>query len=166
MQNLTTSPRGLALIESFEDFSPTVYTCPAGKLTIGFGHVVRPRDRFPKPLTLTDATALMHADLHLVEIYLTAKLPALTEQCRFDAVASFTFNCGIGNFDQSTLKTLLKAGNYAAAVGEFEKWVHVGSRVLHGLEIRRRCEKLMFTGCSDSVIETERRRLAALKGKS
>jgi len=31
---------GLALIKRFESFSPTVYVCPAGYPTIGYGHVV------------------------------------------------------------------------------------------------------------------------------
>jgi hypothetical protein len=35
---------------------------------------------------------------------------------------------------------------------------------VRGLAIRRACEQLMFAGCSDNAIETERRRLTALKG--
>ena len=31
---------GLNLIQRFEGFSPTIYLCPAGYPTIGFGHVV------------------------------------------------------------------------------------------------------------------------------
>ncbi len=32
---------GLALIKRFESFSPTIYTCPGGWPTIGYGHVVK-----------------------------------------------------------------------------------------------------------------------------
>ncbi len=31
---------GLDLIKRFEGFSPTIYICPAGYPTIGYGHVV------------------------------------------------------------------------------------------------------------------------------
>jgi GH24 family phage-related lysozyme (muramidase) len=40
---LTTSVRGLALIRSFEKFEPKAYLCPAGKLTIGYGHNLEAR---------------------------------------------------------------------------------------------------------------------------
>ena len=32
----------IALIKRFEGFCAKVYTCPAGKPTIGYGHVVKP----------------------------------------------------------------------------------------------------------------------------
>ena len=34
---------GLRLIQRFEGFSPTIYICPAGWPTIGYGHVVKDR---------------------------------------------------------------------------------------------------------------------------
>ena len=39
---------GLDLIKRFEGFSPTIYICPAGYPTIGYGHVVldEEKDRF------------------------------------------------------------------------------------------------------------------------
>lgn len=36
---------GLNLIKRFEGFSPTIYICPAGHPTIGYGHLVRPEER-------------------------------------------------------------------------------------------------------------------------
>ena len=36
---------GLDLIKRFEGFSPTIYICPAGYPTIGYGHVVRDDER-------------------------------------------------------------------------------------------------------------------------
>ncbi len=40
---------GLDLIKRFEGFSPTVYICPGGLPTIGYGHVVKDheREQFP-----------------------------------------------------------------------------------------------------------------------
>ena len=39
---------GLDLIKRFEGFSPTVYICPAGYPTIGYGHLVRDHESFEK----------------------------------------------------------------------------------------------------------------------
>lgn len=36
------SQKGLDLIKEFEGFRGSPYRCPAGKLTIGYGHVIDP----------------------------------------------------------------------------------------------------------------------------
>ena len=38
MSDLTISENGLSMIASFESFEPKAYYCPAGVLTIGYGH--------------------------------------------------------------------------------------------------------------------------------
>ena len=35
---MKTNTKGLDLIKQFEGFIPKAYLCPAGKLTIGYGH--------------------------------------------------------------------------------------------------------------------------------
>ena len=163
---LTTSPRGLELIRSFEKFEPKAYLCPAGKWTIGYGHVIRQSEPQLRTKTLTrgEAEQLLRADCHTAEIYLSAVLPDWVRPHHFDALVSFCFNCGIKAFDGSTLRVKLKAGDRLAAQAEFGKWVFAKGRRLRGLGGRRACEALMFAGCSDNAIETERRRLESLKG--
>ncbi len=163
---LTTSPRGLELIRSFEKFEPKAYLCPAGKWTIGYGHVIRQSEPQLRTKTLTrgEAEQLLRADCHTAEIYLSAVLPDWVRPHHFDALVSFCFNCGIKAFDGSTLRVKLKAGDRLAAQAEFGKWVFAKGRRLRGLGVRRACEALMFAGCSDNAIETERRRLESLKG--
>lgn len=163
---LTTSPRGLELIRSFEKFEPKAYLCPAGKWTIGYGHVIRQSEPQLRTKTLTrgEAEQLLRADCHTAEIYLSAVLPDWVRPHHFDALISFCFNCGIKAFDGSTLRVKLKAGDRLAAQAEFGKWVFAKGRRLRGLAVRRACEALMFAGCSDNAIETERRRLESLKG--
>lgn len=139
-----TSPRGIALIKFFENFSPTVYTCPAGFPTIGWGHKVLQRDTFVPPITVDQADLILHNDLGHVEIYLTGVLPGLTRN-EFDALVSLIENIGVGAFDQSTLLKLIKAGNKVAAAQEFGRWVHDANRnVLPGLVTRRQAERDMF----------------------
>jgi lysozyme len=162
---LITSPRGLALIRSFENFAPKAYRCPAGKWTIGYGHVIRANEAWLMTATLTQAQAeqLLRDDLRPVETYLSRVLPDWARTHHFDALASLVFNIGATAFDGSTLLARLKSGNRTAAQAEFVKWVFAAGKRLRGLEIRRACEQLMFAGCTDNTIETERRRLSLIK---
>lgn len=139
----TTSLRGIALIKHFESFSATVYTCPAGKMTIGYGHLVRKIDRITPPITREQADALLRNDLAPVEIYLSAVLPELKHN-EGDALASFAFNVGLGAFEKSTLLQKIKAGDKPGAAAEFGRWVHAGDKVLPGLVTRRKAERDMF----------------------
>jgi lysozyme len=70
------------------------------------------------------------------------------KQHQFDALASFVFNVGQGAFARSTLKRKLKAGDFAAAAREFERWVFAtqnGKKVrLPGLVKRRQAERALF----------------------
>lgn len=149
MVTRTTSSSGIALIKRFETFSRRSYVCPAGKLTIGYGHVIRPSDRFVAPISEPYACGLLADDLRTVEIYLTATLPD-APQCQFDALASFAFNAGLGALDKSTLLKKLKAGDVDGAANEFGRWVWITDPVsqqrvkLAGLITRRAAERDLF----------------------
>ena len=160
-----TSPRGIALIAHFEDFASRASFCPARQRTIGDGHVILKHERELTTATITEAKArdILAADLAVCETYLNGVLPIWVSQHHFDALASFVFNCGIGNFDKSTLRQRLADGNRQAAAEEFKKWVFGGGKKLWGLHIRRVCESLLFQGMSDAAIANERARLQALK---
>lgn len=152
----TASPVCHALIKRFESFSATPYRCPAGKLTIGYGHVVKMTDRIVPPITVEHATALLADDLAPVEIYLTGVLPDIT-QSQFDALASFAYNAGIGALDGSTLLKRVKAGDMAGAGAEFGKWnkarVNGVLTKLGGLVKRRAAEAALFLS---TEIKTQR----------
>lgn len=148
MNTLKPSNACFRLIESFESFSATVYMCPAGKPTIGYGHVVLPSEAFPKPITLDQARALLAADVKPIELYLNAVLPGLAQH-RFDALVSFIFNVGIGAFDRSTLRRRIKQGNVAGAAAEFARWNKAGNKILAGLIRRRDAERSMFLGVAN-----------------
>lgn len=84
---------GLGLIKRFEGFSSTVYICPAGYPTIGYGHLVRDNEKFEtisqeaaEALLRIDVESAEHAVLRLIDIPLT--------DGQFDALVSFTFNLG------------------------------------------------------------------------
>lgn len=150
----TATPACLDLIRRFESFSPTVYRCPAGKLSIGYGHVVLKTDRLIPPITQAQAEALLADDLAPVEIYLTAVVPGVP-QCQFDALASFAYNAGIGALDGSTLLKRVKAGDVPGAAAQFGKWIHAhvngAEKVLPGLVTRRAAEAALFQGLEASA---------------
>lgn len=135
------------LIRRFEGFSATPYRCPAGKLTIGFGHVVKMTDRIVPPITRAQADALLADDLAPVEIYLTGVLPDIP-QGQFDALASFAYNAGLNALDKSTLLKRVKAGDVPGAVAQFARWVHAHVKdvqiILPGLVTRRAAEAALF----------------------
>ena len=69
---------------------------------------------------------------------------ALT-QPQFDALVSFVFNVGGGNFQTSTLLKELNAGHVAAVPGQLARWNTAGGQVLQGLVNRRRAEGELFS---------------------
>ena len=146
-QKLTISPAGLDLIKRFESFSATPYLCPAKKMTIGYGHVILPRDNNPSAITREQGTDLLRADCGIAETYIravTKTLNPVLNQNEFDALVSLVFNIGVGNFSHSTLLKHLKAGEKTQAAEQFKCWNKSGGKVLRGLVARREAEAALF----------------------
>jgi len=144
---MKTSQDGIDLIKSFEGFAPMGYICPAGKLTIGYGHVIRKGETFGT-LTEPEATALLAVDLVKYEAAVLGCVDpdVALEQHQFDALVSFCYNVGPANVKTSTLLKKLNNGDYEGAANEFQKWVRGGGKVLPGLVKRRIAERAMFLG--------------------
>lgn len=131
------------LVKTFEGLSTTAYKCPAGVLTIGYGHT-RGVEK-DQVITEKQATALLMSDLAAVGAGVERILGDITvTQNEFDALCSFAFNLGTGNLRKSTLLKQLKAGDRNAAAQEFLKWNKAGGRVMPGLTRRRKAEKRLF----------------------
>lgn len=144
--NLRTSDAGLALIKRFEGFQAVWYTCPAGKATIGFGHVKRSGDGIEAPISLEFATALLRQDAAHAENNIRTFVAVPLAQHEFDALVALTFNIGIGAFGKSTLLTMLNADDRAGAAKQFDRWVKAGGETLPGLVKRRAAERALFEG--------------------
>jgi GH24 family phage-related lysozyme (muramidase) len=69
---------------------------------------------------------------------------AATTQHQFDAMVSFAYNVGVGNFQSSTLLRKHKAGDYAGAAAEFVKWNKAAGKVMAGLTRRRAAEAALY----------------------
>ena len=153
------SKAALALLKEFEkgpngDFAALPYTCPAGKNTVGWGHVVRADDRFTYPLTEELADGILRRDLErLAEPIQRVIRPTVLrslKQCQIDALLCFAFNIGAGALSGSTLMAKLNQCDYIGAADQFGRWnkshdPKTGAMIeLAGLTRRRKAERDLF----------------------
>ncbi|WP_147198547.1 lysozyme [Pantoea sp. CCBC3-3-1] len=136
------SNNGINLIKKFEGLELKAYKDSVGILTIGYGHThgVKAGD----VITGQQADAFLREDVHVAELAVNANVKVKLTQGQFDALVSFIFNLGAGNFVKSTLLKKLNAGDYAGAADEFGKWVNAGGKLLPGLVKRRAAEREAF----------------------
>ena len=141
---MKTSPKGIALIKEFEGLRLKAYQCPGGVWTIGYGHTagVKPGMLISK----AQAEEYLKADLIAFERSLNGLGLALNQN-QFDALVSFIYNVGTGNFSNSTLLRKVRANPQENSImDEFLRWVYSKGRVLPGLQRRRLAEmKLYFS---------------------
>jgi len=65
-------------------------------------------------------------------------------QNQFDALVSFTYNCGVGALQRSTLRRVLNQGKYDQVPTQLMRWVYAGGTKYRGLERRRAAEGALF----------------------
>ena len=132
------------LIKQFEGLRLEAYLCPAGIWTIGYGHTsgVSPNSF----ITIQEADEYLHRDVATIEMKLN-KLNLILRQCQWDAIISFVFNVGIGNFKASTLLAKIRINpDDNSIIDEFLRWVYANGKVMRGLQKRRLTEmKLYFS---------------------
>ena len=130
------------LIMRLEGFSDKAYKCPAGVLTIGYGHTgdIKATD----VITKTKAIDLLTQDVNKLCVPCLKDLELTQNQ--YDALCSFIYNVGPTNFNKSTMKKLLVAGKYTEASDQFDRWVKAKGQTIKGLVLRRRAEKRLFLG--------------------
>ena len=132
------------LIKQFEGLRLEAYLCPSGIWTIGYGHTsgVSPNSF----ITIQEADEYLHRDVAAIEMQLN-KLNLSLRQCQWDAIVSFVFNVGIGNFKASTLLAKIRINpDDNSIMDEFLRWVYANGKVMRGLQKRRLTEmKLYFS---------------------
>jgi lysozyme len=156
------SPRGLDFIKSFEGFVPYVYDdkkAPVngkyrewtggpvvGTLTIGYGHTNAAKHhlKIEKGLRISEADArvILDVDLDECEEYVNKAVKVPITQGQFDALVSFTFNCGAGN--AKNIIARLNRGDYKGARAAFDLYVRSKGTVMRGLQRRRDGEQALW----------------------
>jgi len=139
---MKTSPQGIDLIKNFESLKLDAYICPSGVLTIGYGHT---KNVFKGQVTTeNEAEFLLRSDLEETENQIN-ELDLKLRQCQFDALVSFVFNLGFGNFIHSSLSERILANpDDLEIAGEFIKWTKSNGVKLRGLLKRRLAETLLY----------------------
>lgn len=138
---MKTSDKGVALIKAHEGKRLSAYSCPAGVLTIGFGHTTaagHPTVVQGMRISEREADDILRRDLSRFEDRVNRLVKVPLTQGQFDALVSFDFNTGA--LHSSTLLKKLNAGDYAAIPAQLMRWTKGGGRELPGLVRRRRDE--------------------------
>ena len=140
---MKTSNVGIELIQKYEGCMLTAYRCPAGVLTIGYGHTGKvDGQEIYRGMKITKAKAieLLKSDLSKFEKHVM-KYDSIYHynQNQFDALVSFSFN--IGSIDQLTANGTRSISQISSKIPAYNK---AGGKVLAGLVKRRNEEKLLF----------------------
>ena len=142
------SNRGLDLIKSFEGCQLSSYRCPSNKWTIGWGHT----KNVYEGMTITQAQAdqfLFEDVQRFVNAVNQYQARFNFNQNEFDALVSFTYNCGEGS-----LAAVMSCCNTKQEIAEECKLYNKSSdgQVLPGLVRRREEEyKLFMSGASNNA---------------
>lgn len=145
--SLSISNNGLDLIKRFEGCRLTAYQDSVGVWTIGYGHTSGVRKG--QTITQIQADSFLKSDCASAEKSVNSYSKYNWNQNQFDALVSFTFNCGSGN-----LKTLLNNGQRTIAEisSKITAYNKAGGKVLQGLVNRRAAEKELFDKSISSTI--------------
>lgn len=140
------SNKGIELIKKFEGCKLAAYRCPAGVLTIGYGHTGDVKEG--QTITAEYAETLLRADLVKYELKVSKYDPQYNwNQNEFDAMVSFAYN--IGNIDQLTDRGNRSKEVIAEKMLQYNK---AGGKVLSGLTKRRKAERELFlTSCNKAA---------------
>lgn len=134
------SDKGLNIIKKYEGLRLTAYKCPAGVWTIGYGHTSGVSQGMK--CTVADAEAYLLADVASAEKAVQKYDTYYNfDQNEFDALVSFTYNCGSGNLKKLTSngnRTREEISNHITAYNK------AGGKTLSGLVARRAEEKALF----------------------
>lgn len=136
------------LAKPFEGLRLEPYHDPVGYPTIGYGHLLsrEPWASLAKwaPITYEQAYELLQQDLGKAADAVARLCPVPMSDEQRAALIDFTFNCGAGNLQASTLRRLVVRGEGEEAAEQFLRWVFARGVKLPGLVRRRKAEREMF----------------------
>lgn len=138
---------GLALIRAYEGFRGQAYRCPAGILTIGYGHtsMAGPPDvRAGMRMNKAQAEAVLAADVAVFASEIARFIRVELSGNQFSALVSFAYNAGTGAFRKSSVLAAVNRGDFDSVPRRLNLWVKAGGRTLPGLVKRRASEGQLF----------------------
>ena len=145
---MTAGVNCLKLIHHFEGCKLIAYKCPADVWTIGYGST-----RYADGLQVKEGDEItqQQTDVLLMDTLRTyeaavnrdVKVPLLNHQ--FDALVSFCYNIGVGNFHNSSLLKIVNVHQFDTEIPElFMRWKYAKGEILMGLVRRRNAEAYLY----------------------
>ncbi len=118
------------------------YQDSGGIWTIGYGHTGGVREG--QTISQAQAEQYLRNDLASFEndvSSLAQSMGVKLSQGQFDALVSFSYNCGPGNLRSSGIMQMLKANNISGAQNKMKQYIHdAAGNALQGLVTRRATE--------------------------
>ena len=155
-----TSDEGIALIKRWEGLRTSAYddngAAAGGTWTIGYGHMLRPEESFPGGITEAQARELFEKDVARIVNPALERIKVPLTQNQIDALGSFIYNVGQGNFSRSVLPEL-NVGDHKGVIARMREFVRgrnqrTGERItLRGLLRRRGEEVALYNAPEGSV---------------
>ena len=160
------SKAGEDLMHFFEGYRNKPYRCSAAIWTVGWGHAMYP-DQLALPnvrkegglirsdYQLKEEDARVWSKDELVELFkvdinsfergvLRLSPNLVNHQSKFDAVVSFAYNAGLGNYQRSTIRMKVNREDWEGAAQAFMSWTKAGGKEVAGLVKRRKAEVALF----------------------
>ena len=144
--DLHLSPKGAALIKDFEGLVVHAAKCPEGVPTAGWGHTGKDV-KLGETYSREQCDAWFSSDMSEHEGGVKSAVKVALSQGQFDALTSFSFNCGSGwitgkGHQQATFMTLLNSGNYSSVPAQILRFSHGANtgKDYAGLRRRRNAE--------------------------
>lgn len=142
------------IITKWEGLRLDVYLDVVGKWTVGYGHLIKPGEKYypygtVKNITKIEAENLLEQDLNLARDCVSQYVKVTLTENQRASLVSFTFNLGCTAFQKSTLLKLVNQQKFSEAAEQFDKWVYARGAdnllvKVNGLVNRREAEKQTF----------------------
>lgn len=147
----TGTKTAIDIIKFWEGFEAKAYKDAAGLWTIGWGTLLEDKPELYKrfvtngeTISKQEAEKLLIEHVKKDEATIKRLVSVDTTKNQIEALKSFVYNVGAGNFQKSTLLKKLNAGDKQGAGEEFRKWIFAGGVKLNGLIKRREEERKLF----------------------
>lgn len=159
---MVTSSAGINRIKSEESFSPTPYK-DAGGYSTGFGHFIQPNESqlLKKTLTVSQATALMMADIKPLEAQINRDPRLKFNQNQFDAMVELGYNIGSGALSK-VLNTWATTHSTDALFKHIRQYKYSNGSVNSTLIARRERTIKAFSNPIQPIVKTAVIAIAAL----
>ena len=162
------SKKGEDLMHFFEGYRTRPYRCSAAIWTVGWGHAMysdqlnlpnvrkegyqglirseyQLKEEDNRVWSKDELVDLFKVDINSFERGVLRLSPNLVNhQSKFDAVVSFAYNAGLGNYQRSTIRIKVNREDWTGASEAFMSWIKAGGKEVAGLVKRRKAEVVLF----------------------